>query len=694
MAGYTRQSVADIINGAEITAPPLNAEFNQLTAAFNAVSGHTHDGSTGNAPKIDLTTSVSGYLPAINGGVGGRNNLTAISTPTATDDLTLGYAPGSIWENTTTGRVYICIGNTLAAATWRELVQVVNTNAILPHTHDVVDLGDVGTRFQDLYLSGGVSASGTAAFGGNLVVVGSTTLSSTLAVNGVASLPNVAVTGGTIDGTVIGGSTRAAGSFTTVTASGLSTLSTVDINGGAIDGTTIGGSTPAAGTFTTLAATSISGPVTGNVTGNLTGNVTGSVTGNLTGNVTSIGLSTFATADINGGTIDGTTIGATTPAAVTGTTITANTGFVGPLAGNVVGNVSGNLTGNVTGNVTATVGTTTLNNLTVNGTADFTNTALANVSSPVLGSDAANKDYVDTQISNLIAAAPGTLDTLNEIAAAIGDDPNFASTITASIATKLPLAGGTMSGNIAMGGSRVTGLADPATGTDAVNLQYMESVTGTLTAAADSADLAGRYATEAVDVNVEAGTYSAFHWATKSSDSATASASSASAASTSEANAAASEAASASSQTAAAGSASAAATSETNSAASAAAAAISEGNAATSASSAASSATAASTSAGNASTSETNAAASASAASTSETNAASYRDTAQAAATAAAGSEAAAAAYLTDINNTIPTIVTKTYVDNLNVDADTLDGLNSTDFDPAGTALALAIALG
>lgn len=48
----------------------------------------------------------------------------------------------------------------------------------------------------------------------------------------------------------------------------------------------------------------------------------------------------------------------------------------------------------------------------------------------------------------------------------------------------------------------------------------------------------------------------------------------------------------------------------------------------------------------------------------------------------------------TRVNTDIDTRVTKTFVDNLNVDADTLDGLNSTDFDPAGTALALSIALG
>ena len=40
---------------------------------------------------------------------------------------------------------------------------------------------------------------------------------------------------------------------------------------------------------------------------------------------------------------------------------------------------------------------------------------------------------ISTAVSNLIDTAPATLDTLNEIAAALGDDPNFATTITASI---------------------------------------------------------------------------------------------------------------------------------------------------------------------------------------------------------------------------------------------------------------------
>lgn len=43
---------------------------------------------------------------------------------------------------------------------------------------------------------------------------------------------------------------------------------------------------------------------------------------------------------------------------------------------------------------------------------------------------------VDAKIAALVESAPETLDTLNELAAALGDDPNFATTITNQIATK------------------------------------------------------------------------------------------------------------------------------------------------------------------------------------------------------------------------------------------------------------------
>lgn len=55
----------------------------------------------------------------------------------------------------------------------------------------------------------------------------------------------------------------------------------------------------------------------------------------------------------------------------------------------------------------------------------------------------ATQSYVNTQVSNLVAAAPATLDTLNELAAALGNDSNFAATIAASIGTKQAQLSGT-----------------------------------------------------------------------------------------------------------------------------------------------------------------------------------------------------------------------------------------------------------
>tara|TARA_R110002153_G_scaffold273475_1_gene444488 strand:+ start:21 stop:1451 length:1431 start_codon:yes stop_codon:yes gene_type:complete len=45
--------------------------------------------------------------------------------------------------------------------------------------------------------------------------------------------------------------------------------------------------------------------------------------------------------------------------------------------------------------------------------------------------------YSDTAVSNLVASSPAALDTLNELAAALGDDPNFATTITNALAGKV-----------------------------------------------------------------------------------------------------------------------------------------------------------------------------------------------------------------------------------------------------------------
>ena len=61
--------------------------------------------------------------------------------------------------------------------------------------------------------------------------------------------------------------------------------------------------------------------------------------------------------------------------------------------------------------------------------------------------------YVETAVANLVASAPAALNTLDELAAALNDDASFSTTITNSIATKLPLAGGTLTGNLTTSGN-------------------------------------------------------------------------------------------------------------------------------------------------------------------------------------------------------------------------------------------------
>ena len=78
--------------------------------------------------------------------------------------------------------------------------------------------------------------------------------------------------------------------------------------------------------------------------------------------------------------------------------------------------------------------------------------------------------YVGTAISNLIDGAPATLDTLNEIAAALADTANFSDTVVLK-------SGSTMSGALAMGTNKITGLGTPTVSTDAATKDYVDTVT-------------------------------------------------------------------------------------------------------------------------------------------------------------------------------------------------------------------------
>ena len=53
MAGYTRQAAANITTGSVIDADDFNDEYNQVQSAFNASTGHTHDGTAAEGAPIE-----------------------------------------------------------------------------------------------------------------------------------------------------------------------------------------------------------------------------------------------------------------------------------------------------------------------------------------------------------------------------------------------------------------------------------------------------------------------------------------------------------------------------------------------------------------------------------------------------------------------------------------------------------------
>ena len=241
-----------------------------------------------------------------------------------------------------------------------------------------------------------------------------------------------------------------------------------------------------------------------------------------------------------------------------------------------------------------------------------------NMADPASAQDAATKNYVDAQITNLVNGAPVSLNQLNELASAINNDPNFNTTLNTALGTKLPLAGGTMTGAINMGSHKITNMTDPTASTDAATKNYIDTIFGSTTSAAASASAASTSAASAA---------------------------------TSASSAATSASSSLTSQTAAATSASSASASATASAASASTATTQATNAATSANSAATSATAAATSASSAATSASSSLTSANSASLSQTAAFTSATSAAASATAAATSATSAAVSATSASN-------------------------------------------
>ena len=234
MAGYTRQSTytdGDVINAAD-----SNDEFDQLVSVFSNTIGHKHDGTAAEGPVIAL--------------IGDPGVATPINKVVVDD------------SNNRVG-VFVDVSSVSV-----EQVRFID-GGIVPVTDNDIDLGASGAEFKDLYIDGtayidtasidAVSTTGNVTVGGTLGVTGATTLSSTLDVTGNGTV------GGTFDATgnsTIGG---------TLGVTGATTLSsTLGVTGNS----TIGGTLGVTGA-TTLSSTA-------NITGNTTVGGTLGVTGNTT----------------------------------------------------------------------------------------------------------------------------------------------------------------------------------------------------------------------------------------------------------------------------------------------------------------------------------------------------------------------------------------------------------------------------
>ena len=151
--------------------------------------------------------------------------------------------------------------------------------------------------------------------------------------------------------------------------------------------------------------------------------------------------------------IDSTTIanGSSSVSVANNGAITSNANHDFSAGIDVTGNIT--VTGTVDGVDIAALNTT-VSNLSLSGNTLADGTTATTQAASDATTKVATTAFVGTAISNLIDSSPSALNTLNELAAALGDDANFSTTVTNSIGTKLPLAGGQITGNITCSGSQ------------------------------------------------------------------------------------------------------------------------------------------------------------------------------------------------------------------------------------------------
>ena len=176
MAGYTRQSSAQIISGEVISASPLNAEYNQLLNAFDESTGHKHDGTTAEGPPIDRVADAD------------QRNKVLIDS------------------NNNELEFYV----EQSSAAEKQLS--IKHQIIEPTADNDVDLGSGTKAFHDIHAKGTTNLVNTVITG-TLNLAGISSSSGTLELGSAVNFD-----GGSIDGTPIGSNSGSTFSGTTITA--------------------------------------------------------------------------------------------------------------------------------------------------------------------------------------------------------------------------------------------------------------------------------------------------------------------------------------------------------------------------------------------------------------------------------------------------------------------------------------------
>ena len=179
MAGYTRQSAAQIVSGEVISAAPLNAELNQVLAAFNNSTGHSHDGTSAEGPPVDriadadqnnkilIDTSndhIEFYVQDSSSSVQQLRIQDGAVVPITTNDIDLGTASlefkdmfidGTAHIDTLDVDVNATVAGTLGVTGALTGTNITASTAFLPNASDGASLGTTSLEFSDLFLADG-----------------------------------------------------------------------------------------------------------------------------------------------------------------------------------------------------------------------------------------------------------------------------------------------------------------------------------------------------------------------------------------------------------------------------------------------------------------------------------------------------------------------------------------------------------